>query len=224
MLKQLQMTTGAEFHSAPGKIVCVGRNYAAHAKELDNPIPEEPLLFMKPATALTSLNDKIMIPQGGDCHYETEIALLIGQEISSCSRQEALLAIAGVGLALDLTKRELQSQLKAKSWPWDVAKGFDGACPISAFVPASVLSPASDIQFSLELEGELRQSGDSRNMLFSTLSLIEYISRHFTLLPGDIVLTGTPEGVGELKPGMSLRLSLSDQFVVETTTAQMPGS
>lgn len=199
-----------------GKIVCVGRNYAEHALELNNPIPSEPVLFIKPATALCALTPSFSIPKS-DCHYEAELAFLIGEPLTNATPDEAEGAIVGVGLALDLTKRELQSQLKQKSLPWELAKSFDGACPISPFVSMQDIgSPVNQLEYKLYIDGELRQHGRSQDMLTPSVALIAHISSHFTLMPGDIVLTGTPKGVGELHCGQTLKLELDQCFSVDT--------
>jgi len=128
MSYRITFTNGQEFEFPLGKVVCVGRNYAAHAKELNNPIPTEPILFIKPESSVVTLSRPVSIPSS-DCHYEAEIAVLIGETLSSASEEKVAHSIAGLGLALDLTRRELQSKLKEKSHPWEVAKSFDGACP-----------------------------------------------------------------------------------------------
>ncbi|WP_211825179.1 fumarylacetoacetate hydrolase family protein [Kistimonas asteriae] len=201
-----------------GKVVCVGRNYAEHARELNNPVPTEPLLFMKPATALAPFSDPVRLPeQRGSVHYETEIAILIGREISHISSENVITAIAGVGLALDLTLRELQGRLKEKGHPWEIAKGFDGACPLSSFVSTERVGQWDDIDFQLSIDGEIRQHGNSIEMLMPILPLISYISEHFTLCPGDVVLTGTPAGVGELASGMTLKAEINGLMAVESS-------
>ena len=200
-----------------GKVVCVGRNYAAHAKELNNPVPSEPVLFIKPATALVNLEQPVSIPMNfGDCHFETEMAVLIAEPLTSCNEQQAATAIAGVAVALDLTLRELQSALKEKSLPWEKAKAFDGACPISAFVSMKNVEDLQVQQIQLRQNGELQQDGNSADMLTPVLPLLVYISQFFTLSPGDIVLTGTPAGVGPLTPGDRLEICLGDIISVET--------
>lgn len=193
-----------------GKVVCVGRNYAEHARELNNPIPTEPLLFLKPATAVVPLDQSLRLPQGkGDVHYETEIALLIGQTLSGeVTEAQAHQAIAGVGLALDLTLRELQDQLKAKGHPWERAKAFDGACPLSHFVRPEQLPNLHDIQLQLHINGVLRQQGNSSQMITPIIALLQQIACVFTLQPGDVVITGTPAGVGVLASGDSLELAI----------------
>lgn len=200
---------GSQLDLPMGKVVCVGRNYAEHARELNNPVPTEPLLFIKPATAVVPLTDEIVLsPARGPVHYETEIALLIGETLSGeLSDQQAGAAIYGIGLALDLTLRELQDQLKAKSHPWERAKAFDGACPLSAFVKPDQLI-LTDIALQLKINGELRQQGSSADMLTPILSLLRQIAAVFTLQPGDVVITGTPAGVGMLHGGDRLELSI----------------
>ncbi|QJD59300.1 fumarylacetoacetate hydrolase family protein [Pseudomonas sp. gcc21] len=192
-----------------GKVVCVGRNYAEHARELNNPVPTEPLLFIKPATAIVPLaNDVVLSPRRGPVHYETEIALLIGETLSGeVTESQAEAAICGIGLALDLTLRELQDQLKAKSHPWERAKAFDGACPLSGFVaPAKLI--LTDIPLQLKINGDVRQQGSSAEMITPIVTLLRQIADVFTLQPGDVVITGTPAGVGVLKPGDRLELSI----------------
>lgn len=193
-----------------GKVVCVGRNYAEHARELNNPVPAEPLLFIKPATAVVALDQPLRLPQGlGAVHYETEIALLIGQTLSGdVSELQASAAIAGIGLALDLTLRELQDQLKAKGHPWERAKAFDGACPLSAFVEPAQLPDLNAISLQLRINGELRQQGSSAEMITPIIALLRHIAGVFTLQPGDVVITGTPAGVGVLASGDQLQLAI----------------
>jgi 2-keto-4-pentenoate hydratase/2-oxohepta-3-ene-1,7-dioic acid hydratase in catechol pathway len=194
-----------------GKVVCVGRNYAAHARELNNPVPTEPVLFIKPNTALAPLSEAIYIPcHLGECHFETEMSILIGQPLTQCTEPQAQAAILGVGIGLDLTLRDLQQQLKDKSLPWEKAKSFDGACPASGFVSPDRLGELQNQQIRLSLNQQLRQDGSSADMLTPVLPLLVYISQFFTLLPGDLVFTGTPAGVGLLAIGDQLDVSLSE--------------
>ena len=200
-----------------GKIVCVGRNYAEHVQELNNPLPDDPILFIKPATALTQLENSFTIPKNrGAVHFETEIALLISSRLSSASEGEALEAIQAFGLALDLTLREVQGTLKSKGLPWEIAKAFDSSCPLSGFIAREHITNLEDIHFTLKINGEIRQQDTTAHMLTSIPGLLSYISRHFTLEPGDVVLTGTPAGVGSLQSGDHLELELTDLFSVET--------
>ncbi|WP_062267804.1 fumarylacetoacetate hydrolase family protein [Endozoicomonas arenosclerae] len=201
-----------------GKVVCVGRNYAKHIQELNNPLPDDPVLFIKPATSLVPLEAPFPIPTDrGEVHHETEIAILIDTRLQNASEGESIDAIKALGLALDLTLRDVQSRLKAKGLPWEIAKAFDGSCPVSGFIAKEHLPNLDDIHFSLKINGETRQEDTSAHMLTSITGLISYISRHFTLEPGDIVLTGTPAGVGPLKPGDQLELAISERFTVTTS-------
>lgn len=192
-----------------GKVVCVGRNYADHARELNNPVPSSPLLFIKPATALVPLCPTLRLPVGsGAVQHEAEVALLIGRALDSSSSIDPLEAIIGIGMALDLTLREVQEGLKKLGHPWEIAKGFDGACPCSGFIDADQFNDLQNISFRLRVNGQDRQAGNTRDMLFPIRQLAEEITRHFTLLPGDIVLTGTPAGVGPLQAGDHLTLEI----------------
>ncbi|MBT0587457.1 fumarylacetoacetate hydrolase family protein [Alteromonas oceanisediminis] len=215
-------------HVSAGKIVCVGRNYQAHARELGNDIPQHPLLFMKPQTALADMHQPLHIPAGwGTCHNEIEVAILVGKPLSKADKGSAISAICGVGLGLDLTLRDAQTALKASGHPWERAKAFDRSCPLSVFQPVSLESPQDGqhlqgLQLSLSINGQLRQSGCSRDMIFSILDLLCEISATFTLVPGDVVLTGTPAGVGPLhhEDAIEARLSgalLPEPIVVSTT-------
>lgn len=200
----------------PGKVVCVGRNYAEHARELNNPVPTSPILFMKPATSIVDVESGIELPVGrGAVHYELELAILVGHTLSHASEAACQEAIAGIGLALDLTLREEQAKLKEKGHPWELSKCFDGACPLSRFAPVSSVVDYRNLQFRMMMNGELRQDGHTADMLFPVLPLMSHISRYFRLEPGDIVLTGTPKGVGELPCGASVELELVDYFSVK---------
>ena len=192
-----------------GKVVCVGRNYLDHIHELNNEVPQEALLFIKPSTALADLSKPLVIPKNqGECHNELELAVLIRSTLSHCSVQQVQDGVWGVGLGLDLTLRDVQARLKSKGLPWERAKGFDSSCPLSRFVPAGQLEDHQALQFSLKVNGEMRQRGDTTLMMRDTSSLIAEISRNFTLLPGDVVLTGTPKGVGPLEGGDKIEASL----------------
>lgn len=206
---------GSLFESPITKVVCVGRNYAEHAKELNNPIPSEPILFIKPGSAVVSLSEPFTIPDT-DCHYEAEIAVLIGETLSNANAEQAEQGIEGLGLALDLTRRELQSKLKEKSHPWEVAKSFDSACPLSEFVPLGNCTALNQLEFTLSINGELRQHGKSSDMLNPIAPLIAHMSTFFTLNPGDVVLTGTPKGVGQLHKGDQLSLKFGKNLAFDT--------
>ncbi len=212
-----RFTDGQDFSQALGKIVCVGRNYVDHAKELDNPVPSEPLLFMKPATSAVALDEPIDAPfSRGEVHFETELALLIGETLSDATAAEAERGVVGIGLALDLTLRDVQSRLKEKGHPWEIAKAFDGACPLSNFLRLERVPNWSALTFSLDIDGERRQYGEGADMIFPVATLLAEISRHFTLEPGDVVITGTPAGVGELPRGSELHFTLTGGLEVVT--------
>jgi len=185
-----------------GKIVCVARNYAEHARELGNPVPEQAVLFIKPASAILADGGTVMIPSyGHDCHHELELAVLIGRSGKQIPRSAALDHVAGYGVALDLTLRDVQAGLKAKGLPWEIAKAFDTACPLSTFVPAARIADPQQLSLRLRVNGELRQDGSTANMLRPVAQLISEASGYFTLEAGDILLTGTPAGVGPLRSG-----------------------
>lgn len=207
----------AEFAHAPGKVVCVGRNYADHVKELGNAIPASPLLFIKPATAMVAMAEPLLLPSGfGACHHELEMALLIGQPLTKAAPEECRAAIAGIGLALDLTLRELQDELKKKGHPWERAKAFDGACPLADFVPFDQNLDFATLTLRLTRNGDVQQQGNCSDMLFSVENLLSEISHSFSLMPGDVVLTGTPAGVGPLHSGDKLLAELDDFLRIET--------
>ena len=185
-----------------GKIVGVARNYAEHARELGNPVPDRAVLFIKPASSILPDGGTVVIPPGGgDCHHEIELAVLIGQAGKNLSADAALAHVAGYGVALDLTLRDLQAELKAKGLPWEIAKGFDTSCPLSAFVPASGVADLQRLRLRLTVNGEVRQDGSTADMLRPVAQLISEASAWFTLEAGDILLTGTPAGVGPIRSG-----------------------
>jgi 2-keto-4-pentenoate hydratase/2-oxohepta-3-ene-1,7-dioic acid hydratase in catechol pathway len=193
-----------------GKAVCVGRNYAEHARELNNPVPAEPLWFIKPGSCIVPMQGTINIPSDcGSCHHELEVAILVGERLRAVEAESARHAIAGVGLALDLTLRDVQARLKEKGHPWEIAKAFDGSCVLSDFVaPGDIGADLQDIGFSLQVNDVVRQNGSTSQQLFPIVSLLAIASRHFTLEPGDVLLTGTPAGVAALAHGDRLHATL----------------
>ncbi|MCB1768318.1 MAG: fumarylacetoacetate hydrolase family protein [Candidatus Competibacteraceae bacterium] len=201
---------GSSLHLPVGKVVCIGRNYLDHIRELNNPIPETPILFIKPTTALVALNQPIQLPVGrGECHHEVELAVLVGQLLQNAEAKTARQAVAGYGVALDLTLRDLQNELKKKGHPWETAKAFDGSCPLSLFLKPEALPHPQAIDLSLRVNGEIRQQGNTQQMMVGIFELMAYMSTHFSLQPGDVVLTGTPAGVGPLTSGDVLILNLA---------------
>jgi 2-keto-4-pentenoate hydratase/2-oxohepta-3-ene-1,7-dioic acid hydratase in catechol pathway len=210
MSYQHQYIDGTHIHFPMGKVVCIGRNYAEHAAELNNPVPSEPLLFIKPGSCVVPLDEGFTLVEGrGDVHFEAEIAVLIGKPLSRTPNAEEVRdAISGFAPALDLTLRDLQSALKAKGYPWEVAKSFDGACVLAPFVPGDAVEDLTDLGIRLAINGDVRQNGNSRDMLNPILPMIQHIAGHFSLQPGDVILTGTPAGVGPLHKGDELVLEL----------------
>lgn len=193
-------TTNQEFPI--GKIVCLARNYAEHARELGNETPAAPVLFMKPASSVIGDGDAVRIPAySQECHYEVELAVLIGRECRAVSAESAMEYVAGYGTAIDMTLRDVQNSLKAKGLPWEIAKGFDTACPLSDFVPASAVPDPHNLRLRLSVNGMLRQDGCSSDMIHRVPQTIAHISAIFTLEPGDVILTGTPAGVGQVVTG-----------------------
>lgn len=215
-----QFTNGQAFEHALSKVVCVGRNYADHVKELDNPPPTEPLLFIKPSTSVVGFDAPLTPPfSRGELHYEIELALLVGETLRHVTEDEAQRGIVGIGLAMDLTLRDVQSELKDKGHPWEISKAFDGACPLSDFLPLAQVPNWNALAFTLSINDEVRQHGDVSDMLFPIPMLVAEMSRHFTLEPGDVLLTGTPAGVGELPPGASLYMTLTGGLEVTGSVA-----
>ncbi|MEB2870766.1 fumarylacetoacetate hydrolase family protein [Pseudomonas rhizosphaerae] len=210
MSYQHQYIDGTRIHFPLGKVVCIGRNYAEHAKELDNPIPTEPLLFIKPSSCVVPLQDTFSIPTDrGAVHYEAEIAVLLGKSLSTRpSAEEVIDAISGFAPALDLTLRDVQSRLREKGLPWEIAKSFDGAAVIAPFVSASSFADLTDIPVRLTINGEVRQDGNSSLMLNPIVPMIQYMAGCFSLQAGDVILTGTPAGVGPLEVGADIVLEL----------------
>ncbi len=211
-----------------GKIVCVGRNYADHAKELNNAVPTEPIIFLKPASSVASFEQPLtLIEARGEHHYECELALLIGESLKHASPEKTYGAVKAVGLALDLTLRELQTKLKEKGHPWERAKAFEGACPLSQWIPIESLFKDQsnldwdEISFSFSINNHIKQLGKPSEMLFNIPILLSVISHWFGLEPGDVVLTGTPKGVGVLKQGdlLSASLSVQDKDCLQVETS-----
>lgn len=202
----------------PGNIFCIGRNYAAHARELNNPVPERPVIFTKSSSSLC-YDGKVVIPAFvKEPHYETEVVAAISREGKNIPAGEALQHIAGYAVGIDVTARDIQTELKEKSHPWFLAKSLDTFAPVSSFVSASEIADPNNITFSLEVNGERRQTGDTSQMLFPIDLLIATLSKYVTLKPGDLIFTGTPEGVGRLHPGDYLHAELQQELITLDVT------
>lgn len=201
-----------------GKIVCIGRNYAEHIKELGNQTPDKPVIFIKPASALVNSGGTVVIPEhSDDCHHEIELAVLIGKVAKDVAVDVALDHVSGYAVALDLTLRDVQSTQKSKGLPWEIAKAFDTSCPLSDFVPASEIADPQNLQLKLTVSGEVRQDGNTRHMMRSVAELIAAASSYFTLEEGDILLTGTPSGVGRIVSGDLLEASIEQVGMLRVT-------
>ncbi len=191
-------------------IFCIGRNYSEHAKELGNAVPEEPIVFLKPLNTICFDGDTISIPtQSKDVHHEVEMVIAIGKSGKDIKQKEALSYIAGIGVGIDLTARDIQQKAKKKGLPWAIAKGFDTFAPISAFTPLTDAPPLNNIELELKVNGQIRQNGNTSNMIFSCEYLISFLSSIFTLNPGDLIFTGTPKGVSAILAGDKIEASLN---------------
>ena len=192
-----------------GKIVCVGRNYTDHIIELGNEIPEKPLLFLKPPSAVIFSGDKIKYPNfSQEMHHEVELVLLIGEELKSADENEAGKAIAGYAVGLDMTLRDIQNELKKKGHPWTIAKCFDTSAVLSDFVLAKNYDLTLGEEISLSINGEIRQQEKLSLMIFSPAQLVQYISTIMKLERGDLIFTGTPAGVGKVTKGDTLHAEI----------------
>jgi 2-keto-4-pentenoate hydratase/2-oxohepta-3-ene-1,7-dioic acid hydratase in catechol pathway len=194
------------------KIICIGRNYLAHVKELDNALPTEPMFFMKPETALLPAGEPFPYPDfSKEIHYETELVLRICKTGKAIEEEEASEYYDAITVGIDFTARDLQSRCKAKGHPWEIAKAFDNSAPMGNFKKISALKHPEDVSFGMKLNGEWVQQGHSRDMIFSFDKIISHVSRFVTLEEGDCIFTGTPQGVGEVHVGDVLELFLEDE-------------
>lgn len=196
------------------KIICIGRNYVDHAKELNNPVPSRPVVFMKPPSALLIGNRPLYYPEfTKDLHYELEVVLKIGKNGRHVQREFAADYFKEVALGIDFTARDLQSELKKKGHPWEIAKGFDHSAAISEFIPIDRVN-RSAIEFQLKKNDEVVQKGNTKDMIFSFEDIIVYVSQYFKLQMGDLIYTGTPAGVGPVQIGDKLE----GELFTKTTT------
>ena len=211
---------GSEAEYPIGKIICMARNYVDHIRELGNETPTQPVLFMKPSTSLIGDGEVIRIPAySQECHHEVELAVLIGREGKDIPEEEALGHVAGYGVALDMTLRDVQNELKKKGLPWEIAKGFDTSCPLSEFVAAGEVGDPQSLRLRLEVNGEVRQDGTTDHMIHPVRQIVSHVSSIFTLEPGDFLLTGTPSGVGAVRAGDRLQAELVGLVAVGVVVA-----
>jgi 2-keto-4-pentenoate hydratase/2-oxohepta-3-ene-1,7-dioic acid hydratase in catechol pathway len=194
-----------------GKIVCLARTYKKHAEEMQSEIPKDPILFLKPASSVIFNDDSVEIPmESNSLHHEVEFGVVIAKKCSRIKKKFALDYVLGYLVGLDITARDIQAEAKKNGWPWTISKGFDTFCPISEVISKEEVKDPNDVDFSLKVNDEIKQKGNTKMMVFSIEKLIEYISNIMTLEKGDLILTGTPEGVGEIKDGDVLKAKLAD--------------
>lgn len=198
------------------KIIAIGRNYAEHAKELNNPVPTTPVIFMKPDTAILKDNRPFYHPDfSEDIHHEIELVLKVCKEGKHVDEKFASAYYDEIGLGVDFTARDIQSRHKEKGLPWELAKGFDGSAPISNFLPKADFEDLYNITLRLDINGETRQNGNTKDLLFSFERLIAFVSRYITLKKGDLIFTGTPAGVGKVAIGDHLEGYLQDKKMLD---------
>jgi len=198
------------------KIIAIGRNYAEHARELNNPVPGVPVIFMKPDTALLRENRPFYHPDfSEDVHHEIEIVLKVSKEGKNVSEKFAANYFDEIALGVDFTARDIQSRHKEKGLPWELAKSFDNSAPASVFLPKSQFADLRNLNFRLDVNGQTRQQGNTSFMLFSFEYIIAFISKYITLKKGDLIFTGTPQGVAKVNIGDRLEGYIEEQKLLD---------
>jgi 2-keto-4-pentenoate hydratase/2-oxohepta-3-ene-1,7-dioic acid hydratase in catechol pathway len=192
-----------------GKIVCLARTYKKHADEMKTTVTEDPLLFLKPSSAVIFNGGSIILPKMSNClHHEVELGVVIGKKCKNATQKNAMDYILGYLVALDITARDIQSKAKKMGWPWGIAKGFDTFAPISDLVLKQKIPNPNNLDIWLKVNGEIKQKTNTKNMIFTVEKIIEFISQIMTLEKGDLIMTGTPEGVDEISKGDILEAKL----------------
>ncbi len=198
------------------KIICIGRNYVEHARELKNPLPKEPVFFLKPDSAIVRRNRPFFYPDfSQEIHYETEIVLKICKVGRHIPERFANNYYKEIGIGIDFTARDLQRKCKEKGLPWEIAKAFDYSAPIGKYIKKSNVKDVNDINFSLKINSEIQQKGNTKDMIFSFDRIIAYVSQFITLKMGDLIFTGTPKGVGPVKIGDHLEAYIKGEKLLE---------
>jgi len=198
------------------KIIAIGRNYAAHAQELNNPVPEKPVIFLKPDTALLKDNKDFYLPDfSKDVHHEIELVIRICKEGKSVNKKFASSYYDAIGLGIDFTARDIQAAHKEKGLPWELAKAFDHSAPISHFIPKTEFSDVYAIDFSLYKNSICVQEGNTKNLIFSFEDIITFVSGYITLRKGDLIYTGTPAGVGAVAIGDHLEGFIGEKKLLD---------
>jgi len=199
----------SEKHVRIGKIICLARTYAEHAREMNATITEDPLLFLKPTSSVIYDHGTIIIPKRSQClHHEVELGIILGKKGKNIREEKAMQYVLGYLVALDITARDIQSVSKKNGWPWAIAKGFDTFAPLSDAVTKEKVPDPQNLDLMLKINGTVKQSANTNQMIYSIERIISFISEIMTLEPGDLILTGTPEGVGEIKEGDILEAQL----------------
>ena len=198
------------------KIICIGRNYIDHAKELNNAVPEKPVFFMKPDTALLLKHNPFFYPSfSNNVQYETELVVKIDRNGKHVEEKFAHKYYSEIGIGIDFTARDLQAEAKKKGLPWEIAKAFDQSAPVGEFIHKEKLTALNNINFSLKINGKVRQQGNSNDMIFTFDHIIAYVSQFITLRTGDLIFTGTPKGVGPIKIDDHFEAFIEDQKLLE---------
>jgi 2-keto-4-pentenoate hydratase/2-oxohepta-3-ene-1,7-dioic acid hydratase in catechol pathway len=204
-----------------GTIFCIGRNYVEHARELNSEVPEEPVVFLKPATSVIYEGDAIELPsKSTNVHHEVELVVALSTGGKNISEENALSHIAGYAVGIDVTARDIQQKAKEKSHPWAVSKGFDTFAPLSSFISVDKISDPQNLDLTLTVNGKQRQHDNTRLMIFPVTKLIAYLSGIFTLQPGDLIFTGTPKGVSPIKTGDNIKATLGESLATLSVTVK----
>lgn len=192
------------------KIVAIGRNYSEHIKELKNEAPGEPMFFLKPTTSYLPSGGNVEIPKGVSAHYEVELGVVVGKRGRDVAQSDAESYVSGYALAVDMTARNMQDVVKKKGHPWSAVKGFDTFTPIGQFIPKSAVSDPHNLSLTLKVNGQMKQDGNTQDMIFRIPRIFEHVTSIMTVEEGDLILTGTPSGVGAIVPGDQVECTLSD--------------
>ncbi|MFK7845066.1 MAG: fumarylacetoacetate hydrolase family protein [Rhodothermales bacterium] len=201
---------GTDIAVVSPRIFCIGRNYAKHAAEMNSAVPTTPMVFLKPSTALVRNGGLVRLPAASsNVHHEVELVVVIGKQGRDIAEADTLSYVGGYGIGLDMTARDIQAEAKKKGHPWSVAKGFDSFAPLGDLVPADAVEKPQLLEITLKVNDEIRQAGETGDMIFSVSRLIAYCSTVFTLLPGDLIYTGTPEGVAQVVSGDKMEATIT---------------
>ena len=202
---------GSNKKLAIGKLVCLARTYHKHAEEMNTKVTEKPLLFLKPASSVIFNNEYIVLPSiSKSVHHEVELCIVISEKCRKVKRMNAMYYVLGYCLGLDITARDIQSVAKKNGWPWGIAKGFDTFAPISSVVLKEKIRDPHNLDIWLKVNGKLRQNSNTKYMIYTIGEIIEFVSNIMTLHPGDMIMTGTPEGVAEIKKGDKIEAKLGN--------------